>query len=81
MLVRVKLHGWLKTRLRDSSVSLEMDMPEGSDIAGLIDLLRESSSLPERRAVVAVIDRVRATHDRPLQDGDKVHFYQMVSGG
>jgi molybdopterin converting factor small subunit len=93
MRVQVCLHGWLRpgagkpeslVASRPEAAAggkVEMELPEGSDIAGAIAVLQGAGALPDRRGYVVMVDGRRASSDRALHDGEEVHLYPMISGG
>lgn len=62
---------------------LQVDLPDGSTVADLIDHVRSErpglSSLPATVAVA--VNREYATHERELTEADEVAFIPPVAGG
>lgn len=93
MRVQLQLHGWLRAPadrrtdpLAPGSMTaaggwVELELPEGSDVAQAIAALREVGALPERRGWVVTVDGRRAALDRRLSEGEKVHLFPLTSGG
>jgi hypothetical protein len=50
MQVRVTLHGWLKVGVDDPDGLIELTLPDGTDVAAVIEALRETSPMHARPA-------------------------------
>jgi molybdopterin converting factor subunit 1 len=63
--------------------SLDVELPEGSSVGDLVAVLRGRghpfSVLPDQPAVA--LNRVYASHDEALSEGDEVAFIPPVAGG
>ena len=81
MRVRVILHGWYNLGVESSDEPLELDLPEGTDIAGAAQALRERSPMLDANASLVIIGGKKVEVDRVLADGEEVHFYPVFSGG
>ncbi len=81
MQVRVTLHGWLKIGVEDPDGRVELTLPDGGDVARVIEALRETSPLLDPRACLATIGDVQVSLDRTLQDGEQVGLYPVFGGG
>lgn len=81
MRIRVIAHGLLLAAVSHPDNSLELDVPEGTDTCGVIEVLAERSPLFDPRASLAVIDGVKVPLDRPLQEGERVHLHLLFGGG
>lgn len=81
MRVRVIAHGLLLAAVNHPDNSLELNVPEGTDIRGMIEILAERSPLFDPRASLAVVDGVKVPLDRPLQEGEHVHLHLLFGGG
>jgi molybdopterin converting factor small subunit len=81
MQVRVTLHGWLKIGVGDPDGRVELTLPDGSDVAGAIEALRETSPLLDPRACLATVGDAQVSLDRTLQDGEQVGLYPVFGGG
>ena len=81
MQVRVKLYGWLKVGVDDPDGLVELTLPDGTDVAGVIEVVRETSPLLDSRACLTLVGGVNVPLDRTLKDGEELHFYPTFSGG
>jgi molybdopterin converting factor small subunit len=83
MKIRVRLHGLLVSAASEPEGLLVLDLAVGTDVAGLIDHLREdlASSFFDGRALLATVEGVLVPLDRTLGDGDTVGLYHTFSGG
>jgi molybdopterin converting factor small subunit len=79
--VGVTVHGLLTAAVQDPDGKLELAVPDGMTIEGMIDMLRKRSSLFDPRSSIAVIEGVQVPLARPLQDGDEVGLYPIFGGG
>lgn len=81
MRVRVTLHGWFKIGVEDPDGLIELTLPDGTDVAGVIEALCETSPLLDPRACLAMVGGVTVPLDRTLKDGEEVRLYPTFSGG
>jgi len=81
MRVRVTLHGWLKVGVNDPDGLIELTLPDGTNVAGVIEALREASPLLDPRACLAIVGGAQVPLDRILKDGEEVGLYPTFSGG
>ena len=82
MHIRVIAYGLLTVAVRDPGGALDLDVPEGCDIQGVLEILCDRSPLFDPRSTpIAVMDGVQAPLSRTLQDGDTVHLYPILGGG
>jgi len=81
MRVRVALHGWLKVGVDDPDGLIELTLPDGTDVAGVIEALRETSPMLDPRACLAMVGGAQVPLDRTLEDGEEVGLYPTFSGG
>jgi len=81
MRVRVTLHGWLKVGVDDPDGLIELILPDETDVAGVIEALRETSPLLDPRACLAMVGGASVPLDRTLKDGEEVRLYPTFSGG
>jgi hypothetical protein len=81
MRIRVVVHGLLTVAVRDPGNALDMTVPEGVDIRGLIEILQERSPVFDPRASIAVMEGARVPLDRTLQAGEELHLYPIFGGG
>jgi hypothetical protein len=81
MRVQVIAHDMLTLAVRDPDGQLEVSVPEGTDVRGLIEVLSERSPLFDPRALLAVKDHVQLSPSQVLQEGDQVHLYMLIGGG
>lgn len=70
-------------RERVGQNALEIDMPEGATVGGLVaEVLRRYPAFsPVPSSIVVAVNREYATHDYFLGDGDEAAFIPPVSGG
>ena len=81
MRVQAKLHGMFKIGVQDPDGVVELTLPDQTDVAGLIEVLRETSPMLDPRACLVMIGGARVPLDRTLKDGEEVHLYPIFSGG
>ncbi len=81
MQVRVTLHGWLKIGVGDPDGLIRLTLPDGTDVAGVIEAVRETSPLLDPRACLTLVSGASVPLDRTLKDGEELHFYPTFSGG
>ena len=81
MRVRVKLYGWLRIGVDDSDGLVQLTVPDGTDVAGVIEALRETSPLLDPRACLTLVGGASVPLDRTLEDGEELHLYPTFSGG
>lgn len=81
MHIFVTVYGMLTAAVADPAHPLELEVPDGTDIRGVIDLLAERSPLFDVRASLAVIDGVKVPLERPLTDREHVHLHRIFGGG
>jgi molybdopterin converting factor small subunit len=81
MRVRVTLYGWLKLGVDAPDGLIELTLPGGTDVAGAIGALRETSPLLDPRACLVIVDGAQVPLDWTLKDGEEVGLYPTFSGG
>lgn len=81
MQIRVKLYGWFKIGLDDPEGLVELTLPEGTDVAGVVHALADSSSMLDPRSCLVMIEGTRVGLERSLTDGEEMHIYPIFSGG
>ena len=81
MRIRIKAHGLLTVGVDHPEGLIELDVPAGSDIAGVFDLLGERSPIFDPRACLILVDGAKVSLDRVLKAGDEVRLYHLFSGG
>ena len=81
MQVQVTLHGWLKIGVDNPDGLIELTLPEGTDVAGVIEALRGTSPMLDPRACLAMVGGVQVSLEQTLQDGDEVGLYPIFGGG
>jgi sulfur carrier protein ThiS len=81
MQVRVKLHGLLTTGMDFPDDGAELAVPEGANIADVVEVFRERSALFDPRALLAIVAGVKVPLDHILQDGDQLDLYLPFGGG
>jgi hypothetical protein len=81
MQIRVKTHGPLAIRVGDPDGFVELTLPDGTHVAGVLEIFRETSSFFDSRSCLAVIGGKRVSLNRVLEDGEEVHLYHLFSGG
>jgi molybdopterin converting factor small subunit len=79
--VRVTMHGLLTVAVRDPEQVVSVDLPVGSDVAGLIATLAETSPMFDARSIIAATHGTLVGHDHQLFDGKEVGLYHTFSGG
>jgi sulfur carrier protein ThiS len=81
MLVRVQPHGLLSAAVDEPEGWIELTLPQGTDIAGAMEVLGEISPLFDPRACLAIVEGAKVPPDRVLKHGDQVKLYHLFSGG
>lgn len=82
MNIRVRAHGLLTAAVREPEGLIQLDLPEGLDIRGVVEVLcREWSPLFDPRSCIAVLDGAKVSLDHTLSDGDCVDLYVQFGGG
>ena len=81
MRVRVTLHGWLKVGVDDPNGLIELTLPDGTDVAGVVEALRETLPMLDPRACLAIVGGAQVPLDRTLRSGEEVGLYATFSGG
>lgn len=81
MQVRVRLHGMFRVGVDDPDGLVELSLPDEADVAGMIEILRETSPMLDPRACLVMISGAAVPLDRTLKDGDEVLLYPIFSGG
>ncbi len=81
MQVRVKLYGWLKVGVDDPDGLIELTLPDGTNVAEVIEIVRETSPLLDPRACLTLVGGASVPLDQPLKDGEELHLYPTFSGG
>ena len=77
MLIKVKLHSALRTRLpAESKGATTLDLPEDSDIAAVIDYF----DLPGY-VLVTINGQIERERGRRLREADKLDVFLPASGG
>jgi hypothetical protein len=79
--IGVVVHGMLTAAVREPGGEVQIEVPDGVDIKGLVEILSEQSPLFDPRSCLAVVDAVRVPLDRVLVEGEQVHLYLMFGGG
>jgi molybdopterin converting factor small subunit len=81
MRVRVELHGFFTVGVSDPDGLIELTLPDGTDVAGVVEALRETSPMLDPRSCLAMVGGARVPLDRTLKDGEEVCLYPVFSGG
>jgi hypothetical protein len=81
MRVRVTLHGMFKIGVGDPDGVVELTLPGGTDVVGVIEALRETSPTLHPLACLAMIGGARVELDRTLKDGEEMGLYPIFGGG
>jgi len=81
MRVRAKLHAMFRIGVKDPNGIVELTLPDGADVAGLLEALRETSPTLDPRACLVIIGGVTVSLDRTLNDGEEVNLYPIFTGG
>ena len=81
MQVQVTLHGLYTIGVGDPNGLVELTLPDETDVAGLIEVLRETSPTLDPRSCLAMVGGAKVSPTRVLQDGEEVHLYPLFSGG
>lgn len=81
MRIRVTVHGMLTAAVDDPSGILDIIVPDGTDLQGLVRILSERSPLFDPRACFGLVDGARVPGNRLLKDGEQVDLYLMFGGG
>ena len=81
MQIQVKVHGLLAIRVDDPDGLVSLTLPDGTDVAGVLAVFRESSSFFDPHSCLALIDGQRVGLERVLEDGEELRLYHLFSGG
>jgi hypothetical protein len=81
MRIRVKLYGLLTIGVNDPDHLVALTVPDGTDVGGVIETLRQTSPMFDPRSCFAMVGGGRVPLDQTLTDGEEVHLYPMFSGG
>jgi hypothetical protein len=82
MHIHVVAHGLLTVAVPDPGDVLELAVPDGTDIQGLLEILHNISPVFDPRATpIAVIDGAQVPLSRTLRGGEAVHLYPIFGGG
>ena len=81
MRIRAKLHGTFTIGVDTPDNLIELTVPDGTDVAGVIDVLRKTSPVLDPRACLAMVEGARVPLDRTLNDGEEVYLYPIFGGG
>ena len=81
MRIQVTVYGILTLAVPEPGGQIDLAVPDGTDVQGVIEILQERSPLFEPRASLASIEGVQVPLNRVLQDGDKLQLYLMLGGG
>jgi len=79
--IQVTVYGILVLAVPEPGGRIELAVPEGTDVQGVIEILQERSPLFEPRASLASMEGVQVPLDRVLRDGDHLQLYLMLGGG
>ncbi|MGD2179150.1 MAG: hypothetical protein PVG71_15165 [Anaerolineae bacterium] len=81
MRVRIRLYGLLTIGVNDPDHLVELTLPDGTDVGGMIESLSQTSPMFDPRSCFAMVGGGRVPLDRTLTDGEEVHLYPIFSGG
>jgi molybdopterin converting factor small subunit len=81
MRVRAKLHGLFTIGVGNPDGLIELTLPDGTDVAGVIEALRETSPMLDPRSCLIMVGGAKVPLDRILKDGEEVQIYPIFSGG
>lgn len=82
MNVQVRAHGLLTAAVRNPEGLIRLEVPDGIDILGVVEILcEERSPLFDPRSCIAVMDGAKVPLDHILVDGDRVDLYVLFGGG
>jgi sulfur carrier protein ThiS len=81
MRVTVQVHALLTVAVDAPDGRIEVSVPEGTRIQGLIETLSERSSFFDPRSCMAVMEGAPVPMDRILQAGEELHLYPLFGGG
>jgi len=70
-----------KIGVKDPDGIVELTLPDETDVAGLLEALRETSPTLDPRACLVMIGGVRVPLEQTLEDGEEVHLYPVFTGG
>jgi len=60
---------------------IELTLPDGTDVAGVIEALRETSPMLDPRSCLPMVGGERVPLDRILKDGEEMYLYPIFGGG
>ncbi len=81
MRVRAKLHAIFKIGVKDPDGIVELTLPDGTNVAGLIEAPRETSPTLDPKACLVIIGGATVPLDYTLSDGEEVNLYPVFTGG
>jgi hypothetical protein len=81
MRIWVTAHGLLTAAMSHPDNLLEVEVPDGTDIRGVVEILAARSPLFDPRSTLAVVDGVRVPLEQLLCDGEHVHLHLLFGGG
>lgn len=81
MQLQVQLHGLLTAGFGASGGRVELTLPEGADVASVIETLSETTPMFDPRSIMAVLGGTQVPLEYVLHDGNELHLYHLFSGG
>lgn len=79
LILEVRVFGGLEKKIPGASYGkpMEMDVPGGTSVGELIDIL----NIPHRDVFAILVNGVHAPKENALKPGDRVAFFPPVGGG
>jgi hypothetical protein len=81
MRVRVKLHGLFTIGVGGPDGLVELALPDGTDVAGVIEALRETAPTLDPRSCLIMVGGSKGSLNQVLKDGEQVDLYPLFGGG
>ena len=82
MHICVVAHGLLTVAVQHPGGGVELAVPDGTDIQGLLEVLYNISPVFDPRATpIVVIDGAQVPLSQTLHGGEAVHLYPIFGGG
>jgi hypothetical protein len=81
MQIQVTVYGILTLAVPEPGGRIDLAVPQGTDVQGVIEILQERSPLFEPRASLASIEGVQIPLNHVLHEGDHLQLYLMLGGG
>jgi len=75
------LHGLFTVGVSDPHGLIELTLPDGTDVVGVVEALRETFPMLDPRSCLVMVGGAKVSLDRILKDGEEVGLYPIFGGG